>query len=187
MGLFSKIFKSGDKESESSSAADPNIEEGPPATGVLMTTSLGDITIALYPDKAPKACKNFATLCDTHKFDNCPFHRIIPGFMIQGGDFTRQDGTGGKSIWGKKFEDEFDASLHHDRKGVLSMANSGPKTNGSQFFITLDACGHLDGKHTIFGQVVDGMDIVDKLGSVKTGELDRPVKEVMIVKAQSFT
>ena len=90
----------------------------------------------------PQACENFAGLSAAGKYNNVPFHRIIKGFMIQGGDFTRQDGTGGKSIWGKKFEDEFDPSLVHDRKGILSMANSGPKTNGSQFFITLAACRH---------------------------------------------
>ena len=90
-------------------------------------------------------------------------------------------------MWGKKFEDEFDGRLRHDKKGVLSMANSGPKTNGSQFFITLAPCGHLDGKHTVFGQVVEGLEVVDKIGAVRTGELDRPLKEVVIVKAKSFT
>lgn len=107
--------------------------------------------------------------------------------MIQGGDYTNGDGTGGKSIWGKKFEDEISSSLSHDRIGILSMANSGPKTNGSQFFITLDACTHLDGKHTIFGQVTDGLDVVEQIGQVKTGELDRPINEVVIVEAKSFT
>jgi peptidyl-prolyl cis-trans isomerase-like 1 len=105
--------------------------------------------------------------------------------MIQGGDPTGT-GTGGKSIYGKKFEDEFDSSLTHAGKGTLSMANSGPGTNGSQFFITLGPTPHLNGKHTVFGQVVDGMDVVDKLGNVRTGELDRPVQDVMILKAQSF-
>jgi peptidyl-prolyl cis-trans isomerase-like 1 len=130
-------------------------------------------------------CRNFAQLADTGKYNNVIFHRIIPGFMIQGGDPTGT-GTGGKSIYGKKFEDEFDSSLTHSGKGTLSMANSGPGTNGSQFFITLGPTPHLNGKHTVFGQVVDGMDVVDKLGSVKTGELDRPVQDVMILKAQSF-
>jgi peptidyl-prolyl cis-trans isomerase-like 1 len=105
--------------------------------------------------------------------------------MIQGGDPTGT-GMGGSSIYGGKFEDEFDNSLVHDKKGILSMANSGPRTNGSQFFITLAPTPHLNGKHTVFGQVVDGMEVVDKIGSTKTGAQDRPIKDIMILKAQSF-
>ena len=106
--------------------------------------------------------------------------------MLQGGDPTGT-GTGGSSIYGGKFEDEIVGSLAHDRKGVLSMANSGPGTNGSQFFITLAPTPHLNGKHTVFGQVVDGMDVVDAIGAVKTGQGDRPVKDVVILKAQAFS
>ncbi|TKA62506.1 Peptidyl-prolyl cis-trans isomerase-like 1 [Cryomyces minteri] len=155
------------------------------ATGVLLTTNMGDITIALYKDKVPRTTTNFATLAATHEYDNVIFHRIIPNFMIQGGDPTGT-GTGGRSIYGAKFEDEFDRSLVHDRKGVLSMANSGPNTNGSQFFITLAPTPHLNGKHTVFGQVVDGMDVVDRIGSVRTGAQDRPLQPIMIVKAEIF-
>jgi peptidyl-prolyl cis-trans isomerase-like 1 len=106
--------------------------------------------------------------------------------MIQGGDPTGT-GRGGESIYGGKFEDEFDKSLIHDRKGVLSMANSGPGTNGSQFFICLGPTPHLNGKHTVFGQVVDGMDVVDKIGSAQTDSSDRPLQEIKIIKAESFT
>ncbi|MCJ1473134.1 heme binding [Lambiella insularis] len=155
------------------------------ASGVLLTTTHGNITIALYKDQTPKTCTNFATLAATHKYDNVPFHRIIPGFMIQGGDPTGT-GTGGSSIYGGKFEDEFDASLLHTGKGVLSMANSGPNTNGSQFFICLTATPHLNGKHTVFGQVVDGMDVVDAIGAVRTDQSDRPLQEVKILKAEAF-
>ncbi|KAJ4986329.1 cyclophilin type peptidyl-prolyl cis-trans isomerase/CLD [Stagonosporopsis vannaccii] len=155
-------------------------------SGVLMTTNYGDITIALYSDKTPKTCQNFAGLADTGKYDGVIFHRIIPGFMLQGGDPTGT-GRGGESIWGGKFEDEFDNSLLHTGPGVLSMANSGPGTNGSQFFVTLAATPHLNGKHTVFGQVVDGLDVVQKIGSVRTDSSDKPLEDVVILKARSVT
>lgn len=150
-----------------------------------MHTTLGDITIALFAEQTPRTCKNFATLAATGQYDNVIFHRIIPGFMIQGGD---PDGTGrgGRSIYGEKFEDEFVSELTHTGKGILSMANSGPNTNGSQFFITLGPTPHLNGKHTVFGQVADGMDVVDKLGAVRTGAQDRPVQEVKILRCDVF-
>ncbi len=105
--------------------------------------------------------------------------------MIQGGDPTGT-GRGGESVFGGKFEDEFDNSLVHSGKGILSMANSGPGTNGSQFFITLAATPHLNGKHTVFGQVVSGMEVVDKIGSARTDEGDRPLEDIKIIKAESF-
>lgn len=105
--------------------------------------------------------------------------------MLQGGDPTGT-GSGGSSIYGGKFEDEFDSSLVHSGKGVLSMANSGPNTNGSQFFICLAPTPHLNGKHTVFGQVVDGMDVVDAIGAVRTDSGDRPLQEVKILRAQAF-
>ncbi|KAI9741604.1 MAG: Peptidyl-prolyl cis-trans isomerase-like 1 [Claussenomyces sp. TS43310] len=174
--------------SSTTSAAAPQrgTASSEPAKGVLITTNFGDITVALYADKTPKTCRNFATLADTGKYDNVIFHRIIPGFMIQGGDPTGT-GMGGSSIYGGKFEDEIDSSLTHSNKGTLSMANSGPGTNGSQFFITLGPTPHLNGKHTVFGQVVDGMDVVDQIASVQTGGQDRPLQDVKIVKAQSFS
>lgn len=127
-----------------------------------------------------QTCKNFATLAKTGKYNNVVFHRIIPGFMIQGGDPTGT-GRGGSSIYGSKFEDEIVPSLKHEGKGTLSMANAGPNTNGSQFFITLGPTPHLNGKHTVFGKVTGGMEVVDKLGGVATDSGDRPKSEVKIV------
>ncbi|KAK6410620.1 heme binding [Oleoguttula sp. CCFEE 5521] len=179
----------------SSSAAAPTTQSRPAgsasgvnpdnAEGVVLHTTLGDITIALFKDQTPRTCKNFATLAATGKYDNVIFHRIIKGFMIQGGDPTGT-GRGGSSIYGSKFEDEFVPSLRHDSKGTLSMANSGPGTNGSQFFITLGPTPHLNGKHTVFGKVVQGEDVVDKLGSVRVGGGDKPVSEVKIESCDVF-
>ncbi|KAI9809260.1 MAG: heme binding [Sarcosagium campestre] len=128
-------------------------------------------------------CNNFVGLVDRGYYNNCIFHRIIPNFMIQTGDPTGT-GRGGDSIYGKEFEDEFQkSSLKHTGAGVLSMANSGPNTNGSQWFITLAPTPHLDGKHTIFGRVKSGMRVVQRMGLVRTGHGDRPVEEVKIVSA----
>nr|POF13048.1 peptidyl-prolyl cis-trans isomerase-like 1 [Quercus suber] len=163
-----------------SSASDGSVPEG-----VMLHTSLGDITIALYKDQTPKTCRNFATLASRGYYNNVVFHRIIAGFMIQGGDPTGT-GRGGESIYGSKFEDEIVPALRHTEKGILSMANAGPGTNGSQFFITLAPTPHLNGKHTVFGHVVQGMDVVDKLGAVKTGAGDKPLQEVKITGAEVF-
>jgi peptidyl-prolyl cis-trans isomerase-like 1 len=142
----------------------------------------GKVIVELYNDHAPKTCKNFATLAKRGYYNNVIFHRIIPAFMIQGGDPTGT-GRGGASIYGEKFEDEINPELKHTGAGILSMANSGPNTNGSQFFITLAPTPWLDGKHTIFGRVKSGMAVVRKLGLVKTGREDRPAEEVKIVRA----
>ena len=145
----------------------------------VIETSRGTITCRLFPDKAPKACENFTLLAGRGYYNGVIFHRVIPGFMIQGGDPTGT-GRGGVSAWGAAFEDEFDPSVSHDRPGVLSMANAGPGTNGSQFFITLAPTPWLDNRHTIFGEVVEGMETVRTIGAVETRPGDKPVTDVLM-------
>ena len=145
---------------------------------VLLNTSMGDVTIQLYPDM-PITAGNFKKLVEKGFYDGVIFHRIIDGFMIQGGDPTGT-GRGGP---GYSIKDEFSPSSKNNR-GTISMANAGPNTGGSQFFINLVDNNFLDGKHPAFGKVIEGMDVVDRIGKVKTGAMDRPAKEVRILSAR---
>lgn len=184
-----------------------NVKKGD--TVALIHTNMGDIEIKLFPEKAPKTCENFITHSKNGYYNGIVFHRVIKDFMIQGGDPTAT-GMGGESIWGGSFEDEFDPDLHNLR-GALSMANAGPGTNGSQFFIvqaksvpgnmlsqmegmadrgfpedivgayrTLGGTPWLDFRHTVFGQVINGMNAVDKIAETPVGAADKPVDDVVI-------
>lgn len=157
------------------------------ATVAKIATNHGDVWIQLFPDKAPKAVENFIGLAEKGYYDNLIFHRVIPDFMIQGGDPTGT-GRGGQSLWGKDFADEFDPDLQNLR-GALSMANRGPGTNGSQFFIVQKEGGTswLNGKHTVFGQVFSGMDVVDEIANVKAGPTDKPLQDVAMEKVEVFS
>lgn len=146
-------------------------------------TNQGDIKVKLFPDIAPKACENFIGLAEKGYYDGVIFHRVIKDFMIQGGDPTGT-GCGGQSIWGKPFEDECSPDLQFSRPGLLAMANAGPSTNGSQFFITTVPTPWLNMHHTIFGEVVEGYDTVQKIENCKTGFMDKPVSEQKIVSIQ---
>jgi peptidylprolyl isomerase len=149
---------------------------------VILETNQGNIEIELMPDVAPKACENFTKLVEKGYYNGLVFHRVIKGFMIQGGDPTGT-GAGGQSVWGKPFADEFNAKVKFDSPGILAMANSGPNTNGSQFFITTADTSWLNMHHTIFGKVTSGYDVVEKIESTATGPADKPLAEQKIVKA----
>jgi len=152
-------------------------------TVAVIQTNMGAIEIELFADKAVKTVQNFVGLTEKKYYDGIIFHRVINDFMIQGGDPTGT-GSGGESIWGKAFEDEVKTGLKHSSDGILSMANAGPNTNGSQFFITLKATPWLDGKHTVFGKVISGLDVVKAIGKVKTNQNDRPLTDVVMQTVQ---
>lgn len=149
---------------------------------VVFETNQGIVEIKLMPDFAPKACENFTALVEKGYYDGTTFHRVIKNFMIQGGDPTAT-GRGGDSVWGKPFEDEVTETVTFEKPGLLAMANAGPGTNGSQFFITTAATPWLNTKHTIFGEVVSGYDVVQKIENAETGSMDKPVNEQKIIKA----
>ncbi len=142
----------------------------------IFETNMGNFKIELYSDLAPNTVNNFVELSKKNFYDGVIFHRVIDDFMIQGGDPTGT-GMGGP---GYSIPDEFGEGLKHDSKGILSMANAGPNTGGSQFFITLVPTPWLDGHHAIFGHVIEGMEVVEKIGHTKTNRQDRPVKDVVI-------
>ncbi|MBU6383369.1 MAG: peptidylprolyl isomerase [Verrucomicrobia bacterium] len=149
---------------------------------VVFETSMGTFEITLKPEAAPKACENFVGLVKKGYYDGLIFHRVIRNFMIQGGDPTAT-GAGGASLWGKEFADECKTDVKFDKVGILAMANRGPNTNGSQFFITTALTPWLHMKHTIFGEVTSGYDVVKKIEGVPTAPGDRPLQPIKIQKA----
>ncbi|KAF8903137.1 hypothetical protein CPB84DRAFT_1774958 [Gymnopilus junonius] len=170
------------REEQSVAAATIAQRTGPSplADAATIHTTVGDIHMRLFPQQAPKAVENFVGHARSGYFEGVIFHRVIPKFMIQTGD-PLGDGTGGMSVWGREFEDEFSDDLKHDRPYTVSMANAGPNTNGSQFFITTNATPWLDKKHTIFGRVISGLEVVHTIENVKTNKLDKPYEDIKII------
>ncbi|KIK07923.1 hypothetical protein K443DRAFT_85842 [Laccaria amethystina LaAM-08-1] len=189
--LFYRDNKSGERdvfnerptrEEQSVAAATTAANTGPSpvANSATIHTTVGDIHMRLFPQQAPKAVENFVGHARSGFFEGIIFHRVIPKFMIQTGD-PLGDGTGGTSIWGREFEDEFSDDLKHDRPYTVSMANAGPGTNGSQFFITTTTTPWLDKKHTIFGRVLSGLEVVHSIENVKANKVDKPYEDIKIV------
>jgi peptidylprolyl isomerase len=155
------------------------------ATIVVLETTQGEIELKLFPQVAPKACENFIGLVEKGYYNGIIFHRVMRNFMIQGGD-PLGTGTGGESLWGGKFADELTPDVKFNRKGLLAMANAGPNTNGSQFFITTVPTPWLDMKHTIFGEVVTGYETIQKIENVETDGNKKPLKKQQIIKAYIY-
>ena len=185
--VFFCLFIAGCASAKTGGPSAPQPASGPPAAvekkeseivKVRIETTKGDIDIDLYAKEAPRTVENFVKLAKKGFYDGLIFHRVIPGFMIQTGD-PQGNGTGGP---GYTFADEFSPNLHHDKPGVLSMANSGPNTNGSQFFITQVPTPWLDGRHSIFGQVTQGIDVVNQIVSVPRDPGDKPNEPVVMKK-----
>ncbi|OAA62529.1 peptidyl prolyl cis-trans isomerase [Niveomyces insectorum RCEF 264] len=162
----------------------PSLLPSPPCLTLPTHNVLqGTITVELYHDHAPRTCRNFATLARRGYYDGTVFHRVIADFMVQGGDPTGT-GRGGASIYGTHFADEIRADLRHTGAGVLSMANAGPNTNGSQFFLTLAPTPWLDGKHTVFGRVRSGLPVLKRMGLVRTDKDSRPTEALRLIRAR---
>jgi len=149
---------------------------------VFLETTQGTVEIKLMPQIAPKASENFIKLAEKGYYNGIIFHRVIKGFMIQGGD-PSGTGRGGESVWGKPFGDELSSSAKFDRSGLLAMANAGPNTNGSQFFITCAVCPWLNMRHTIFGEVISGYDVVQKIENTACDSSDKPLEPQKIIRA----
>jgi len=193
---YSNMFERMHKEEEQPTLPEiiPPSEPNPSNPRVYLDLQIGEnaiqrVTIELFKDVVPKTVENFRALCTGEKgqsasgkalsYQGSVFHRVIKGFMMQGGDFTAGDGTGGESIYGAKFEDE-NFRIRHKSAGLLSMANGGPGTNGSQFFITFGPAAHLDNKHVVFGRVLTGMEVVREVEQLPTEGNDRPAVSVRV-------
>eukprot|EP00340_Litonotus_pictus_P003110 CAMPEP_0170519758 /NCGR_PEP_ID=MMETSP0209-20121228/5055_1 /TAXON_ID=665100 ORGANISM="Litonotus pictus, Strain P1" /NCGR_SAMPLE_ID=MMETSP0209 /ASSEMBLY_ACC=CAM_ASM_000301 /LENGTH=426 /DNA_ID=CAMNT_0010805717 /DNA_START=280 /DNA_END=1557 /DNA_ORIENTATION=+ len=191
--LYKNLFKNKNLYNEKPQAVKKEIpkEVNPYNPKVFFNIQIGDdenkdkkferVEFELFADVVPKTAENFLLLSSTEKYKGCIFHRLIKDFMIQGGDYEKYNGTGGKSIYGQHFEDE-NFTYNHTQAGLLSMANSGPNKNGSQFFLTFKACGWLDGKHVVFGRVIKGLDFVMSLNGRETGTDDRPLQVIKIAE-----
>jgi len=180
MIIFGVLACKGQENDQVTSKETQTKKESKEMTVAIMETNMGVIELQLFADQTPKTVENFVGLADSGYYNGVTFHRVIPNFMIQGGDPTGT-GRGGQSIWGKKFEDEIVPSLVFEKPGILAMANSGPNTNGSQFFITVAPTAWLDGNHTIFGQVIEGMDVVYAISKVPTSKPgDKPLEPVVM-------
>jgi peptidyl-prolyl cis-trans isomerase-like 1 len=180
MIVFSILACQGQDTGQVKSKETQTKEESTEMTVAVIKTNMGTIEIELFAKETPKTVENFVGLANKEYYNGVIFHRVIDNFMIQGGDPTGT-GRGGDSFWGGKFADEIVPALKHDVPGILSMANAGSNTNGSQFFITLVATPWLDGKHTVFGKVIAGMDVVSAIGKVATSKPgDKPLKDVVM-------